>query len=177
MDRADEDVTRALETVAPEKGWLWDVGCGPGTLACWASDHGWRVVASDISATAVQRARERGGRRDIVWLTDDVTLTALNNTFDAVVDRGTLHGLPAHRHAAWAATMRTHVKLGGFLVVKTHLPPGVDHVKSHPMDTPAVAALLGHGWTLHQRATGLFGGSATPSPPSVMSVFQRVTPE
>jgi SAM-dependent methyltransferase len=39
-----------------------DAGCGRGADALWLAEQGWRVTAVDVSATAVDRAREDAGQ-------------------------------------------------------------------------------------------------------------------
>ena len=49
-----------VETAAPMRpGAALDLGCGAGGDAIWLAEHGWQVTAVDISATAVERVRER----------------------------------------------------------------------------------------------------------------------
>jgi SAM-dependent methyltransferase len=46
---------RLAEVVSPlPAGHALDLGCGEGADACWLAEHGWTVVAVDISETALQ---------------------------------------------------------------------------------------------------------------------------
>ncbi|MEE1940038.1 class I SAM-dependent methyltransferase [Streptomyces sp. TRM 70361] len=48
------------ETAEPLRpGAALDLGCGAGGDALWLARHGWQVTAVDLSATAVERVRER----------------------------------------------------------------------------------------------------------------------
>src|SRR5690625_2504728 len=42
-----------------------DLGCGEGADAVWLAERGWQVVAVDISATALQRARDLADDRNV----------------------------------------------------------------------------------------------------------------
>lgn len=171
----DEDVARAIEAHAPASARLWDVGTGHGAIAIDAAARGHRVLATDVSATALERAAARAPAAAITWLVDDVTESAVRGAFDVIVDRGTLHSLRPDRHAAWAATIRARLAPGGVVVLKVHAPPGDPRVVSHPVSREAIEALLGPGFTLVEAADGVFDGTVTPPPPATLLVFRRVS--
>ena len=52
--RVNVRLAEVASTLAP--GAALDLGCGEGADACWLAERGWRVVAVDISDTALQRA-------------------------------------------------------------------------------------------------------------------------
>jgi 2-polyprenyl-3-methyl-5-hydroxy-6-metoxy-1,4-benzoquinol methylase/3-polyprenyl-4-hydroxybenzoate decarboxylase len=125
----DADIAALLTARGRAGGRLLDVGCGLGQVARHAAAHGYRVVASDLSETALHVAREhavatghdRGvACRDIVWVQDDICATRLCGPFDVIVDRATLHSLPAARVHAWAQAMRRLTAPGSLVIVKAH---------------------------------------------------------
>jgi len=61
-DRSDagEAVMRRLESLAPGRGRLLDVGCGAGDYLASARAAGWEAVGIDISSHAIETARARG---------------------------------------------------------------------------------------------------------------------
>jgi len=79
-----------------------DVGCGLGTEACYLASEGHRVVGVDRAPTAVERARDRAGARDVAarFETGDAfELGTSAGVLDAdaaasVLDVGVLHTLP-----------------------------------------------------------------------------------
>lgn len=42
-----------------------DLGCGEGADAVWLAEHGWQVVAVDVSPVALQRAAAAAGQRGV----------------------------------------------------------------------------------------------------------------
>jgi SAM-dependent methyltransferase len=72
-----------------------DVGCGDGMLAADLVDLGvTEVVAVDVNATVLERARERHAGRRIAWLEGDfMTVPLERGSFDAVLSVATLHHL------------------------------------------------------------------------------------
>jgi SAM-dependent methyltransferase len=61
--RANAIFAEIVEPLAP--GTALDLGCGEGGDAMWLAEHGWRVVAVDISETALKRAAEDADARGV----------------------------------------------------------------------------------------------------------------
>lgn len=139
-DRCDEDLAGALVHHAPAPARLLDAGCGLGQVARHAAGLGYRVVATDASEVALARARREAGGDEIVWVRDDVCASALAGPFDVIVDRATLHTLPAARVGAWAAGILRLAAAHATVIVKVHAG-GVAGVTTG-WSAPAIAALL-----------------------------------
>ena len=82
-----------LQNVPPGQSIL-EIGCGRGVDSVWMAEQGYRVVACDVSATAVRqaetRARERGVHID--FSVADVLLDHANLPHcEVVFERGVLH--------------------------------------------------------------------------------------
>jgi SAM-dependent methyltransferase len=72
-----------------------DVGCGDGFLAAQLAGRVPRVIALDIDADVLDRARARFPEAKVTWRLGDVLTDPLEQeTFDAVVSNATLHHLP-----------------------------------------------------------------------------------
>jgi 3-polyprenyl-4-hydroxybenzoate decarboxylase len=153
-------------------GSLWDIGTGHGALAIAAAARGFRVIATDVSDTALERARGRAGEAPIVWLRDDVTESALRGAMDVIVDRGTLHTLAFDRRDAYASTITERTRTGSLVLVTTHTP-GDLRVRSHPMTADAIAALFGDRFERVAVAAGTFSGALDPAPPCVTVALRR----
>jgi SAM-dependent methyltransferase len=143
-ETCDADIADVLAELAPPPRRLLDVGCGLGQVARYAADIGYRVVATDLSETALALARQAAGTRDsaheITWLRDDICETALAGLFDVIVDRATLHTLSRPRAHAWAAAMRKLAAPDATLIVKVHRD-GIPSV-THSWTAAALAELL-----------------------------------
>ena len=121
-DVADEDVLAALSRFAPAPSAVLEVGTGLGTLAVELAHRGHRVIATDVSALALERAHARAPAAPVVWVRDDVTSSTLHGRFDAIVDRGCLHALSDAQSRAYATTVARLLAPGGVLVLKALAP-------------------------------------------------------
>ncbi len=62
--RVNARLVEVAADLAP--GRALDLGCGEGADAIWLAEHGWQVVAVDISATALQRARAAAAEQNLL---------------------------------------------------------------------------------------------------------------
>ena len=98
-----------LEAEAPSivrsvnDGWLTpgttvlDIGCGLGYNAAWLVNHNFKVLGIDVSSAAIDKARCLHSEREgLKFQQCDVTAQENNAefSFDAIIDRGCLHGIP-----------------------------------------------------------------------------------
>src|SRR5438552_9684962 len=77
-----------------------DLGTGPATQAVWLAKRGFRVIGSDLSEAAINRARKiYTNEEDVNFIVDDILNSKFNdNEFDYIFDRGCFHVLlPANR--------------------------------------------------------------------------------
>jgi SAM-dependent methyltransferase len=138
-----------------------DVGCGEGADAIWLAGCGWTVTAIDVSAVALDRAREAAKLAGVVveWVGGDVLETSFPaRSFDLVSLQ-----YPALPKAAGERAVRTlldTVRPGGLLLAVYHDldDEHCEHMKSQGVD-PAdyvgaddLSLLLGGGFTVELHA-------------------------
>lgn len=108
--------TRLDEAVPSTARSALDVGCGDGFLAARLARRVPRVVAIDVDAPVLERARARFPDAPVEWRHGDVLeLSAADERFDAVVSNATLHHLPDTRLAVRA--LGRLVSPGGVLAI------------------------------------------------------------
>lgn len=106
-----------------------DAGCGEGEDAIWLAEHGWKVTAVDISASALARAgaqADEAGVR-VEWEVADLTTWEPSGGFDLV----TSHYVHTRETAGdLVARLAAVVVPGGTLLVVGHAPSDA-HSSAH----------------------------------------------
>ncbi len=153
--RANPDAS--APAIEPHPRRLLDLGTGTATVAIAAAKLGYRVVATEISATALGRARTAAGELPILFALDDVCASQLDGAFDVIVDRGVLHCLPLDRRADYAATIHALARPGGTVLVVVHVG---GELATHPITADQLATLLPAFDLVSSTPTTLSGGQA-----------------
>lgn len=171
-------VNARLAEVVPQLtgGRALDLGCGEGADAIWLAEQGWKVVAVDVSTTALARAEadaaERGLAARIEFQQHDLTQSLPDGPFD-LVSAQFLHSKIEMDRAAILRRAAALVAPGGTLLVVDHAapPPGAAGMHHHDFPSPdAVIAGLeldDSDWervrvdSVERQATGLDGEPAT----------------
>ena len=100
-----------------------DLGCGEGGDAIWFAEHGWEVVAVDVSSTALARAAEEADKRGVLSHIDfqqhDLTQSMPEGPFDPGVG-AVLPQLGGHGPAAILRRAAATVAPGGTLLIVDH---------------------------------------------------------
>ena len=111
---------------APKEGRYLELGCGTGPITRWFSQKGYQAVGVDISATAIEMAKEQSEGTDIVFRKCDVVSGPLGRrkTYSLILDGRCLHCLtePDDR-AALLRRVRTLLKRGGVFVILSMCGP------------------------------------------------------
>jgi SAM-dependent methyltransferase len=132
--RVNRRLSEVVSTLTP--GEALDLGCGEGADAQWLAQQGWRVVAVDVSATALERAvqdaRAAGLGDQIDFQRHDLSETFPEGNFD-LVSAQFLHtpiALDRDRVLRQAAAA---VRAGGVLLIVDHgsTPPWAWDLGNH----------------------------------------------
>lgn len=118
---------RLAEVASPlPPGTALDLGCGEGGDAMWLAERGWRVVAVDISDTALARAAEdaraRGVGDRIEFQQRDLTQNFPEGAFD-LVSAQFLHSAVPFDRTAVLTSATSVVRPGGLLLIVDHSGP------------------------------------------------------
>src|SRR2546427_7783042 len=104
----DTDIERALKTHRLSGRRLLDLGTGPATQAMNLAKRGFDVVATDISGSAIKKAKASAKEAglSITFLVDNRPHPRLAaNLVDVIVDRGGFHLLPKDKRPGYVSTV------------------------------------------------------------------------
>ena len=118
----DSDLEEELEKRKITKGRILDLGTGPATQAIELSKKGLQVIGSDVSESAINRAREVCDStiiRKSDFIVDDILNSEINDkSFDYVFDRGCFHVLPIEMRLVYIREIKRILDDNGILFLK-----------------------------------------------------------
>jgi SAM-dependent methyltransferase len=124
-----------------------DVGCGEGADALWLAGRGWRVVAVDVSATALRRANAAASARNLLARIDferhDLNESFPQGMFD-LISAQYFHSPARLDRETVLRRAADHVNPGGALLIVDHgaPPPWAQHDGHHFAGIEEVLASL-----------------------------------
>lgn len=115
----DPDLARELNERGITKGRFLDIGTGPGTQAIALAKLGFEATGTDISASAVKKAKALDGAGKARFVVDDMLDSRLEKDgFDFIIDRGAFHTLKPEQWSQYLATVNRILASGGLLFLK-----------------------------------------------------------
>jgi SAM-dependent methyltransferase len=142
-----------------------DIGGGASRLVDHLLDRGFcRLSILDLSATALEEAQKRLGRRGdgVEWIVADVTAWQPLRTYDLWHDRAAFHFLTeAADREAYVACLKQALRPGGHVIIATFASDGPERCSGLPIvryDAPSLSKVLGNDFRLigeqrHEHAT------------------------
>jgi SAM-dependent methyltransferase len=167
----DADVAEELEERSIEDGSFLDLGTGPGTQAIALSDLGFKVTATDISETAIRKAR--GLSSSVIFLQDDITDSGLTRTFDYVFDRGCFHTLEPEDRPRYIKTVRGLLRKGGLLFLKCFSTKEKSVEGPYRFSKRELERLFGRDFAVENVKETVFRGTLRQSPKALFAVMKR----
>ena len=118
----DSDLEEELEKRKITKGRILDLGTGPATQAVQLSKKGFQVIGSDVSESAINRAREvcvHDKDKEISFIVDDILNSEINDkSFNYIFDRGCFHVLPIEMSLVYIREIKRILDDNGILFLK-----------------------------------------------------------
>jgi ubiquinone/menaquinone biosynthesis C-methylase UbiE len=119
----------ALAQTGALQGRVLDCGCGTGEHSLLAAALGAEVVGIDLSASAIDRARQKAAERGLratFAAADALELPAPDQPFDVVIDSGVFHSFDDDDRPRYVASLRRQLRIGGtcYLMCFSDRQPG-----------------------------------------------------
>ena len=113
----DQDVENEIKSNNYNTGEFLDLGTGPGTQALQLSKYDFRVTGTDISQSAIDKAKKLS--KDVNFLVDDVLNSKLTDkTFDFILDRGIFHNFDISQRPQYLKQIKRILNENGILFLK-----------------------------------------------------------
>ena len=111
------DLDLSEEVQFLKKGNFLDLGTGPGTQAIELAKRGFRVTGSDISRSAIEKARL--STKNVNFEIDDILNSKFESeSFDYILDRGCFHVLSIDDRATYLSQIKRILKKNGIIFLK-----------------------------------------------------------
>ena len=122
-EKLDPDIDEYLRVTGSGSLDILDLGTCSGSQGIELARRGHRVVGTDISETALARAKLAAASEPelaISFMIDDIAESHLNdNQFDLVLDRGCYCSICSFNHEEYVASVRRVLRPGGVFLLKT----------------------------------------------------------
>lgn len=131
------ELTAYIESLPTMPASALEIGCGTGTNAIWLAQRGCRVVATDVSPTAIEMANEKARRANV-----DVTFMVQNilaecpvppGSIEFVFDRGVYHVMDADVRSLFAHRVAEALSDDGTWLC---LAGSADELRENPNEGP-----------------------------------------
>jgi ubiquinone/menaquinone biosynthesis C-methylase UbiE len=150
-----------------------DLGCGAGSEAVFLAAHARRVIALDLSRTALTLGRTRAAQSHLTvgWCqADALRLPLADHTIDLVTDRGCLHHLPAGSWPTYLSEVARILRPGGRLLLRGMSTPSRGKTPLTPATLTAAVdpTLYPRVWTSPYQMSGPHGTT-----PATLALLHR----
>jgi SAM-dependent methyltransferase len=111
----DLDMVEEIEFL--EKGAFLDLGTGPGTQAMELAKKGFKVTGSDVSPSAIEKAKLFVS--NVNFVIDDILNSEFESeSFDYILDRGCFHVLSVDERETYLSQIKRILKKNGMIFLK-----------------------------------------------------------
>ena len=175
----DTDFEQALKQHVPDGCRVLDLGTGPATQAIALAKRGYRVVATDIAAAAITKARHAAGREgvDVDFRVDNILDSKLEDGLvDAIVDRGMFHTVPPDLRTRYVTAVHRILRPGGHLILKAFSDQEPRQEGPYRFSREALRGCFEDAFEVLSLRDALFRGPYTRPPMARIAVFRRREP-
>ncbi len=117
LEKLDHDVQNEINSKGRKEGKFLDLGTGPGTQAKHLASLGFDVVGSDLSQSAIEKAKKLYSEPEFV-VDNILDSNFADNEFDFIFDRGIFHVFEESQLSSYLSQVRRILKQNGLLFLK-----------------------------------------------------------
>lgn len=132
-------------------GHLLDAGCGTGEHALLAAASGADVVGVDVSARAIEQAKEKAAGRGLnvrFAVGDALNLGQLGAMFDTAIDSGLFHTFDDDSRAKYVTSLASVMKPGGICYLSCFSEHQPGDFGPRRVTQAELRAAFSDGWTV-----------------------------
>ena len=171
----DPDLDQALTQLNLHSSTALDIGTGPGTQAMALAERGFKVTATDLSATGIQKAQTIAQEKglDISWKQDDILNSTLEQEFDFVFDRGCFHVFPPDRRQDYLRVVSSLVKPNGYLFLKCFSHLETREEGPYRFTAAEIEEIFSSQFDVLSVKETIYQGTRSPQPQALFCVLQK----
>ena len=171
----DHDLENEIKLKNYNIGTFLDLGTGPGTQALELSKYGFEVTGTDISQSAIEKARRLSDT--INFLVDDILNSKLSDKeFDFILDRGIFHVFDISQRPQYVIQIKRILKDNGILFLKCmkkkkkNLP---DNDMPHKLSKQEITDSFGADFVIERIDDSVFRGTLEFDPKALFAVLNK----
>lgn len=171
----DPDVETALLTLELNSGTVLDLGTGPGTQAIALAERGFQVIATDLSATAIEQAAAKAKEKglEISFRQDDILNSHLDRSVDFILDRGCFHVLPPERRGDYVQTVANLLKPKRYLLLKCFSAQETREQGPYRFTPEEIQPIFAERFHLRSVEQTVYHGTLDPLPKALFCILEK----
>ena len=170
-EKLDHDLVSQLQELKINSGKFIDIGTGPATQAAKLSELGFKVYATDLSQTAVERAKKLYPEVD--FKTDNILDTEINQTFDFAFDRGCFHVIPPNKRPQYVENISKILNKNSLLFLKCFSIEQPGNEGPNRISEEDINKCFSENFEILKIINSTFEGNRKPSPKAIFTVLKK----
>lgn len=172
----DPDFERALGPQRFRGSRILDLGTGPATQAMNLARRGFDVIGTDISPSAIRKARAsaKDANLQIDFRVDNILASKLPRALaDVIVDRGVFHVLPPEDRSLYVETVHRVLRPKGWLLLKCFSDKEPGSWGPYRIAPDELRSYFRGSFEVRSVVETVFDGTLDPAPKALFAKFRR----
>lgn len=170
-EKLDADLVRELGRRRITSGTFLDLCTGPGTQAIALSKMGFTVTATDISKTAIEKAKRVAS--SVEFRRNDILNFTLRRRFDYIFDRGCFHVFPPEQRPKYVHEVKRILKQNGILFLKCFSVCQKGNQGPYRFSKEEIHGIFGKDFVVESIRNTMFEGTLKPLPRALFVVLRK----